>query len=152
MLAAGTSGQVLQSNGTSAPSWVSAVSGLSAATQAEMEAATSNTVAATPANTKYHPGVAKVWLKANTSGGINGSYNVASITDGGTGKLDITYTTSFSSTNYALSSAIQGGSGVSQWFEQGLVSTSGCSLYTSSFAGSYQDPGTAYFISGFGDQ
>jgi hypothetical protein len=149
----GTSGQVLTSGGSSAaPSWTTVAAGLAAATQAEMEAASSNTVAATPANTKYHPGVAKVWLKANISGGINGSYNVASITDGGTGKLDITYTTSFSSTNYALSSAIQGGSGVAQWFEQGLVSTSGCSLYTSSFADQYKDPGTAYFISAYGDQ
>jgi hypothetical protein len=150
MLAAGTAGQVLTSNGAAAPTWVAG--GLSVATQAEMEAATSNTVAATPSNTKWHPGVAKVWLNANTSGSINASYNIATITDAGTGQLTFTYTVPFSSANYVLNYSIQSGSGLSLWFEQGQISASGGGVGASTFAGSYQDPGTAYFISGFGDQ
>jgi len=104
MLAVGTSGQVLQTNGAGAPTWVTVVSGLSAATQAEMEAASSNTVSATPANTKYHPGVAKLWLKvgalfnANT---IMASYNVTSTTEG-TGTLTVTIATDFSSGEYVV--------------------------------------------------
>jgi hypothetical protein len=47
-VAPGTSGNLLTSDGTTWASTAPAASGLSAATQAEMETATSNTVAATP--------------------------------------------------------------------------------------------------------
>ena len=103
MLAAGTSGQLLQSNGAAAPTWVAAPSA-TAATQAQMEAVTSNTVFATPFNTQWHPGVAKVWLKAGSlfnSGTIMASYNVTSIVDG-TGALTVTIGTDFSSSNYVV--------------------------------------------------
>ena len=74
--AAGTNGQVLTSAGSGLPSWTTP-SGLAAATQAEMETATSNTVAATPLNTNSHPGVAKAWLKCSGDGlTINNSYNI----------------------------------------------------------------------------
>jgi len=79
-----------------------AAGGLSAATQAEMEAASSNTVAATPLNTKWNPGVAKVWIKCDPSGNIQASLNVTSITDGGTGNVTITIDTDFSSANYSV--------------------------------------------------
>ena len=101
---AGTAGYLLQSNGASAPTWVVSPSGLSAATQAEMEAASSNTVAVTPLSTKWHPGVAKLWLKvgalfnANT---IMASYNVTSTTEG-TGTLTVTIATDFSSGEYVV--------------------------------------------------
>jgi len=151
----GTAGQVFTSGGSgAAPTWSTVAAGLAAATQAEMEAATSNTVAATPANTKYHPGVAKVWIIANTSGTIGGSYNVASITDEGVGKLLVTYTTAFSSVNYSLNMSIVGGSAHAYWFEQGSgnYAVGSCRAYVMTFAGSYVDPGSSYLVSGFGDQ
>jgi hypothetical protein len=151
----GTAGQVLTSGGSgAAPTWTTVGAGLAAATQAEMEAASSNTVAATPSNTKYHPGVAKVWVIANTSGTIGGSYNVASVTDEGVGKLLVTYVTAFSSVNYSLNMSIVGGSAYAYWFEQGSsnYAVGSCRAYVMTFAGQYQDPGSSYLVSGFGDQ
>ena len=105
----GTNGQVLTSAGTgSAPTWTTIASGLSAATQAEMEAATSNTVAATPSKTQYHPGVAKCWIKCDSAGGILGSYNISSITDNGTGNVTVTIGTDFSSANYSITTGVDG--------------------------------------------
>ena len=99
--AAGTSGQLLQSNGASAPSWVAAPSA-TAASQAEMETASSNTVFATPLNTKWNPGVAKVWIKCDPNGNIQGSLNVTSITDVAVGTVTVTIDTDFSSANYSV--------------------------------------------------
>lgn len=107
--AAGTNGQVLTSAGSGLPSWTTLASGLSAATQAEMEAATSNTVAATPSNTNFHPGVAKCWgtTLGDPSGGsipytLGNSRNIASFTDDGAGLLTFTFTTAFSSADYVI--------------------------------------------------
>lgn len=82
----------------------------SAASQAEMEAASSNTVYATPGRVVNHPGVAKVWLNFDGSGsdpitptiayGISGS----TIAKGSTGVYTITFATAFSSTNYCMTS------------------------------------------------
>jgi hypothetical protein len=101
VVAPSTSGNLLTSNGTTWTSAAPAASGLSAATQAEMEAATSNTVAATPSNTQYHPGVAKAWLHAAGDGqSITASYNITSITDTGTGIINVTLATAFSDNTY----------------------------------------------------
>lgn len=74
------------------------------ATQAEMEAATSTTVALNPANTKHHPGVAKAWVNFNGTGtvAIRASHNVTSITDRGTGAYTVNLTNAMSSANYAV--------------------------------------------------
>lgn len=77
---------------------------LQAASQAEMEAASSTTVAVSPGRTQYHPGVAKVWAYITVSGGtpaIGASHNVTSITDTSAGNVTVTFTTAFSSANYA---------------------------------------------------
>ena len=75
--------------------------GLAAATQAEMEAASSTTVATTPGRTHYHPGVAKAWAKWNDAGTIAASYNTTSITDTGPGDHTWTIGTDFSSSDFA---------------------------------------------------
>jgi hypothetical protein len=52
-----------------------------------MEAATSNTVFATPAVTQNSPGVAKAFVRIETDGtAVAGDYNTASVTDSGTGE------------------------------------------------------------------
>jgi hypothetical protein len=83
-----------------------------AATQAEMEAASATGDAAfvTPGRTQYHPGVAKAWVQVPANGVIttsaSNSYNVASVTDNGTGDRTVVVDTDFSNTTYcALSSA-----------------------------------------------
>ena len=102
-LAAGTSGQALLTQGAGAnPQWGSA--GLAAASQAEMEAASSNTVAVTPGRANFHPGVAKAWVYITISGGtvtVAASHNVSSVTDNAVGDYTTNFTTAFSSANYA---------------------------------------------------
>ena len=74
------------------------------ATQAQMEAATSTTVALNPANTRFHPGVAKAWVCFNGTGtvAIRASYNVTSITDNGTGDYTVNFTSAMSSSSYCV--------------------------------------------------
>jgi hypothetical protein len=75
-----------------------------------MEAATSTTAFVSPARTQYHPGVAKAWVQVPANGVIttsaSNSYNVASVTDVGTGDRTVVVDTDFSNTTYcALASA-----------------------------------------------
>ena len=74
-----------------------------AASQAEMEAASSNTVAATPGRVQNHPGVCKGWCHFNDAGtaAIDASYNSTSLADNGTGDYTWTFATDMSSANYA---------------------------------------------------
>lgn len=76
-----------------------------AATQAEMESASSTTVMSTPGRQHYHPGHCKAWVSIDGTGtiGILASYNVASLTDNGVGDYTVTFTTAFSGTNYSMS-------------------------------------------------
>ena len=75
-----------------------------AASQAEMETATSTTTSVSPGRTQYHPGVAKVWAYITVAGGtpsLDASHNVTSITDTSAGNVTVTIATDFSSANYA---------------------------------------------------
>jgi len=77
-----------------------------AATQAEMEAASSTTVNVTPGRTHYHPGVAKAWGVTSSGGTIeSGSYNVNTYTKTGTGNYRATFVTSMSNALYSAFSA-----------------------------------------------
>ena len=86
---------------------------LQAASQAEMEAASSTTTAVSPGRTQYHPGVAKVWAYITVSGGtpsLDASHNVTSITDTSAGNVTVTIATDFSSANYcAVAQAVTAG-------------------------------------------
>ena len=73
------------------------------ATQAEMETGTALTSFVTPGRTQNHPGVAKAWCVRARAGGLNsGDYNVASITDTGTGDSIIVIATDFADVNYVI--------------------------------------------------
>lgn len=79
------------------------------ATQAEMETATSTTVFPTAATTQNHPGVAKAWVSITSTGALEApDYNVASITDTGTGDRNVVFTTAMSSAVYATAGASLG--------------------------------------------
>lgn len=67
-----------------------------AATQAEMETATSTSVFVTPGRVQYHPGIAKVWANFTPTATITASYNVTSITDTGVGDWRVNMTTAMS--------------------------------------------------------
>jgi hypothetical protein len=88
-------------------------SGGTAATQAEMEAASSTSLMVTPGRQQYHPGMVKMWARVNfdtSPASLLGSYNCASITDNGVGDATITIATDFSNANYAFASTAQTGS------------------------------------------
>jgi hypothetical protein len=115
-LGAGTSGQFLKTQGTSAdPIWADA--GFTAASQAEVEAVTSNTVGLSPLNTKWHPGVAKAWCMFDgTATGTNAptvGYGVTSITRNSAGNYTVNLAVTFSSTNFGVNATgtFNGGTG-----------------------------------------
>lgn len=100
-LGPGTSGQFLKTLGAAAnPAWGD-IAFQTAATQAEMEAASSVTVPVTPGRVKFHPGVAKGWIRfdgtgtnpitATCSNGLSGTVAKSS-----TGVYVITWATAFS--------------------------------------------------------
>ena len=99
--------------------------GFAAATQAEMEAATSVTAYVPPGRTQNHPGVAKAWVHWEMVGthSIKASYNVDSVTDGGSvGNTDHVWGTDFSSINYVV---VGGG----EW-DQGTIAQVGANKAT----------------------
>lgn len=77
---------------------------LETASASEMEAGTATDKIVTPGRQHRHLSAAKVWVKFNGTGtvAINDSYNVSSITDGGTGIYTVNFSTAFSSANYSL--------------------------------------------------
>lgn len=77
------------------------------ASQAQMEAASSNSVAVSPGRAIFSPFAAKAWGVFDTAGNIIASAGIASISDTGTGQVTITWATAFSSANYAVIPGIQ---------------------------------------------
>jgi len=85
---------------------MAASTAVAAATVAEMVAASSTTVYATPGRTQNHPGVAKVVVKIETDGSlVAGSYGVTSVDDDGTGDRTINFSTDFANINYIATNA-----------------------------------------------
>lgn len=82
---AGTSGNVLTSNGSA---WVSQ--------------------AITSVNTSS---IAKAWVHFNGSGSIYSSYNISSVSQVATGRYTINFSSSFANTNYAWAGSASGSSG-----------------------------------------
>lgn len=120
------------------------------ATQAEMESASSNSVAVSPLSTGWHPGVAKAWLVAGDSGNVLASHNITSITDTGTGVVTVTIAADFSSDNYVVTAGGHDGT-------SGKIVCAG-SVAVGSFVGkcynvsaAATDP-TRWYFACFGDQ
>ena len=85
-----------------------------AATQTEMEAATSSAVFSAPGVQQYHPSAAKAWVLYNQATGpsVVASYNVTSVTDDGAGLYTVNWDNDFADTNYAVNvSTIGAGAG-----------------------------------------
>lgn len=126
--------------------------GATAASQAQMEAATDNTVMGTPANHQQHPSSPKVWGQVAGAGtSIAASYNVGSITDVGTGVLTVTLTTNFSSTSYAILSSFKTTVAEGFIFQQGTQAVDSFQLACTDTIGTPRDP-AFYNFACFGDQ
>jgi hypothetical protein len=75
--------------------------GAAAATQPEMEAATSTAVFSSPGRQHFHPSAAKAWVHFNSAATIGNSYNITSVTDVGTGQWNVTIANDFSGAQQA---------------------------------------------------
>jgi hypothetical protein len=136
--AAGTSGQVLLSNGTSAPTWSTNIAGnAGTATQlqtsrtlgisgdvtgtASFDGSANATIAGTIANgvvtaaklgTNEQKQICKAWVNFNgttaTPSTIRSSYNVSSVTKNGTGDYTVNFATALADANYSAVVMAQG--------------------------------------------
>lgn len=72
------------------------------ATQAQVEAASSNLVSVSPGRMQFHPGVAKWWINLDCTGtfATRVSHNVTSTTDTGSGRAQVNIATDFSSADW----------------------------------------------------
>lgn len=88
--------------------------GGTAATQADQEAASSTSTFVSPARQQFHPSALKAFVFSALSAGVpqlSAVYNVTSITDVGTGRFAINFTTNFSSANYGAAAVARKTSG-----------------------------------------
>lgn len=125
---------------------------VTAATQANQEAGSSNAVAVTPGVQQFHPSAAKFWGYATVSAGaptLQASYNVTSITDTATGVLDVTISTNFSSADWSAWAASV--SGATAYTRLGGQTAGGLTIACTSAATGNLDP-TAWSFGGFGGQ
>lgn len=139
--AAGTSGQVLVSNGSSAPTWSTNIAGNSGtATQLQtartlgifgdvtgttsFDGSANASIAGTIANnavtaaklgTNEQKQICKAWVNFNgttaTPSTIRSSYNVSSVTKNATGDYTVNFATAMADANYSVSGIAQGISG-----------------------------------------
>ena len=124
-----------------------------AATQAEMEAASSTTAYVTPGRTQHHPGVAKVWARWEQTGGthtMGASYNMTTMVDGGAaGFSDLTFNVDFSSGEYAITGSAEAASIFTM--EAGSAAAGTLTIRFMDTGGTYNDATTAS-VAIFGDQ
>jgi len=151
----GNNGQLLTSSGTgSAPTWTTLASGLAAATQAEMEAASSASVLVTPARQNFHPSAAKAWVYFTGSAGTytaQASYGYTSFTDNGVGDLTITWGVTFSSINYGVMAMAGFGSARLILAYKGAANTTTTSRIKMVDATNNADDTDFLFVAVFGD-
>jgi hypothetical protein len=124
-----------------------------AASQAQMETATSAVTFVSPNTTKYHPGVAKAWAFFNgtNTGTITAlaSHNISSIERTGTGTYSILFTNPLSSAQYVVAATAVGASFGSRNVSQ-APSSSSFSITVFSNAGAAEDRTSVQFVV-FGD-
>lgn len=121
-----------------------------AATQAQMEAASDVIAPATAGRLQYHPGVAKCWGDFDFAGTINASHNITSIADTATGRVTVTIATDFSSANWACVIATEVTTGISPSYQSKAAGTIELRSWNSSTQ-ALQDATGIDFV-GFGDQ
>jgi hypothetical protein len=120
------------------------------ATQAVMETGTANDSAVTPGTQIFHPSACKAWGKASGGASIQGSYNVSSATNGGTGKITFSIATDFSSGNWGASASMDVSGGVDDIYITGQ-SSSALTINSRENDGTFLNP-DSYHFTGFGDQ
>ena len=150
----GSDGEVLTSTGAGSPPAFEA-GGPSQATQSALEAETNEDTYAPPDLIKYSPGVCKAWASVDRSSGTpsleSPSYNVTSVTDGGSATTTVTIATNFSTSVYSIlciaitTLGAQDGMSISSRAAGSFV------VYAFNTSGAARDT-TDFMFSAFGDQ
>lgn len=126
------------------------------ASQADEETGTSNAVATTPAIQQFHPSAAKGWVSVGSTGNIQNSYNVSSVTDTATGQCGPNWGTDFSSAAYAVFALIQqaiSGSATEMFASvDNSKSGAGCVISCTRVSDDTLADPQQYHVIGFGDQ
>jgi hypothetical protein len=95
-------------------------------------------------------GSAKVWVNfVGSSGSINGSFNVSSVTRTATGRYTINFTNSMTNANYAVLGTARGGDASDDSMEiigvtNGTAPTASAVSITSSYSGAFYDALAVY--------
>jgi hypothetical protein len=121
-----------------------------AATQANQETATSTTTYVSPGRQQFHPSAAKFWVVYTATPTLTTSYNVSSISNVGTGLVQVNFTTSFSSADYCIAGVSNTASSNSLVFVQAR-NTGSCQLQAT-LANTGAGQARAVTACGFGDQ
>ncbi len=131
---------------------------VTAAVQSDQEAGSSNAVAVTPGRQHFHPSAAKAWVKFTGSGSngaqtVNASYNVSGVSRTGTGAYTVSFTTAFSSADYA---AIPSGNLAATSMAVQIAAASQAAgsigiVFLNSTSAALVDPTNGYLVA-FGDQ
>jgi hypothetical protein len=141
--------------GTPASLTLTNATGLPMAAQSDQETATSTTLPVTPGRQHHHPSAAKFWVSFNSSGTIQASYNVSSVTKNGTGDFTVNITTAFSSAEWCANYSTGHISGVTSLIPIGIAQTSSTfRLQTVRLdTGGVGDPDTPnrIYVMGYGD-
>lgn len=125
---------------------------VASATQAEQEAATSTTTYVSPGRQHFHPSAAKVWVNyAGSTGTVNGSYNVSSVTNTGAGDETVNFTTALSAATFAaaVSAGVTPGLSNARVVSTGSFAVGSLQLATNNLAGLADAPNVCAAI--FGD-
>jgi len=126
-----------------------------AASQAQMEAASSTTQFATAGNTNWHPGVAKAWACISIAAGtpaLDTSHNITSIADTATGVITIAIATDFSSANYCIALGIRIATANEENIYASTQAAGEIVLHTRAAGGGLTDITGGAYASCFGDQ
>lgn len=125
---------------------------LGIATQAQQETGTSLVVNVTPGTQQFHQSSLKGWGLFNTVGGVIASFNVTSISDAGTGIVDVTWGTDFSSASYVVGGTAQDDNGKMVTVNNSSAPTAGTTRFVCfNTAGAASDP-NLYHVWAAGDQ
>jgi len=109
----GQSGSVGSAATASRRDHAHAMADFTIASDAEMQAATSNTILAPPGRTNFLPSATKLWGYSSNDGTLQTpSYNLDSMTDGGTGIRTPVVTNDFTDADYAIAVQVRTGGAV----------------------------------------
>jgi hypothetical protein len=147
----GTSGQVLTSQGAGTlPTWITPPSGATFASPTQQKAASTTSYYTSPAYQQYHPSAASFWVNfQGSNGAILAQFNVASVVRNSVGQYTITYSDSFTSSNYVVLITVRGSIGNPVSTIVNAQSATNCTIITFASGASPTDYSDVYMV-GFG--